>query len=82
MIICFWILVGVFGAYLLWEALQQLRIEGRRERTRFDLMIEENHKKKIKHFNEREIKCQTQYIQILMILHLQTPQIFNTLWKL
>ena len=47
MITCFWILVGVFGAYLLWEALQQLRIEGRRERTRFDLMIEENHKKRL-----------------------------------
>jgi len=47
MITCFWVLVGVFGAYLLWEALQQLRIEGRRERTRFDLMIEENHKKRL-----------------------------------
>lgn len=47
MVTCFWILVGVFGAYLLWEALQQLRIEGRRERTPFDLMIEENHKKRL-----------------------------------
>ena len=47
MVTCFWVLVGVFGAYLLWEALQQLRIEERRERTRFDLMIEENHKKRL-----------------------------------
>ena len=47
MITCFWVLVGVFGAYLLWEVLQQLRIEGRRERTPFDLMIEENHKKRL-----------------------------------
>ncbi len=47
MIICFWVSVGVFGAYVLWEALQQLRIEGRRERTRFDLMIEENHEKRL-----------------------------------
>ena len=47
MITCFWILVGVFGAYVLWEALQQLRIEGRRDRTRFDLMIEENHEKRL-----------------------------------
>ena len=54
MIICFWILVGVFGAYLLWEALQQLRIEGRRERTRFDLMIEENHKKRLHEAKQME----------------------------
>ena len=54
MIICFWILVGVFGAYLLWEALQQLRIEGRRDRTRFDLMIEENHKKKLHEAKQME----------------------------
>jgi len=54
MIICFWILVGVFGAYLLWEALQQLRIEGRRDRTRFDLMIEENHKKRLHEAKQME----------------------------
>ena len=54
MITCFWILVGVFGAYLLWEALQQLRIEGRRERTRFDLMIEENHKKRLHEAKQME----------------------------
>tara|TARA_R110002051_G_scaffold186576_1_gene256278 strand:+ start:801 stop:1001 length:201 start_codon:yes stop_codon:yes gene_type:complete len=54
MVICFWVLVGVFGAYLLWEALQQLRIEGRRERTRFDLMIEENHKKRLHEAKQME----------------------------
>ena len=54
MITCFWVLVGVFGAYLLWEALQQLRIEGRRERTRFDLMIEENHKKRLHEAKQME----------------------------
>ena len=54
MITCFWVLVGVFGAYLLWEALQQLRIEGRRERTPFDLMIEENHKKRLHEAKQME----------------------------
>ena len=54
MITCFWVLVGVFGAYLLWEALQQLRIEGRRDRTRFDLMIEENHKKRLHEAKQME----------------------------
>ena len=54
MVTCFWVLVGVFGAYLLWEALQQLRIEGRRERTRFDLMIEENHKKRLHEAKQME----------------------------
>ena len=54
MVTCFWVLVGVFGAYLLWEALQQLRIEERRERTRFDLMIEENHKKRLHEAKQME----------------------------
>ena len=46
MVTCFWILVGLFGAYLIWEALQQLKYEHKRERQ-FDLMIKDNHKKRL-----------------------------------
>ena len=44
----FWIFVFSLGFYLLWESIQQLRIDfGRRKKTPFDLMIEENHKKRL-----------------------------------
>jgi len=46
MVTCFWIFVGLFGAYLIWEALQQLKYEHKRERQ-FDLMIKDNHEKRL-----------------------------------
>ena len=46
MVTCFWIFVGLFGAYLIWEALQQLKYEHKREQQ-FDLMIKDNHEKRL-----------------------------------